>query len=779
MQQPARTRFAVVTVALAAVLLGVAYLLLQLISPFDDARLEPGQSVWRPGGVVVTPLQDVPGGLRQGDIVVAVAGRSMESWAQALLQSSTTSPTGWAQPGRSPLPVGIRSSTPRPNWQFGQTVTYTVVRNGQHLDVPVTLGHYPLGTILISEWSTVLFALVFLFVAAFVFLLRPDDRAARVQLLIAASITGATTWSLGLQVGDLVNGIGFWLYMATTVGVYTLFWVGILHFALVFPEPHPVVAKHPWTIPLIYIVPYAFSFAYLAGAWPGAASTLDWIGRWASGAGDLEFVYVVLTIVTVIWSYRANRTTADRQKIRWLVFAALVSGGGVIFLWYLPTIILGQPLLSSNGLGLLALPYPLVLPIAILRYRLFDIDIIINRTLVYGILTAIVVGVYILVVSILGTLLHASGNFLISLLATGLVAVLFQPLRARLQRVINRLMYGERDDPYAVLSRLGQRLEATLAPEAILPTIVETVAQALKLPYAAIALKQGDAFTTAASYGLPQDKPFTLPLVYQTETIGQLQLAPRAPGDAFSAADQRLLEDIAHQAGVAVHAVRLTADLQRSRERLVTTREEERRRLRRDLHDGLGSTLAALHLQAGAIRTLMRHDLAAADAEILDVQAEIRSAIADIRRLVYALRPPALDELGLVGAIRQYAAQYDLSGTPHESEGHLRVAVEAPEQLPALPAAVEVAAYRIVQEALTNVARHAHARTCTVRLAVTGEFQVEISDDGVGFTAGSFAGVGLLSMRERAAEPGGSCLVESVPGQGTRIQVHLPLPKEA
>ncbi len=299
-------------------------------------------------------------------------------------------------------------------------------------------------------------------------------------------------------------------------------------------------------------------------------------------------------------------------------------------------------------------------------------------------------------VSILGTLLHASGNFLISLLATGLVAVLFQPLRARLQRVINRLMYGERDDPYAVLSRLGQRLEATLAPEAILPTIVETVAQALKLPYAAIALKQGDAFTTAASYGLPQDKPFTLPLVYQTETIGQLQLAPRAPGDAFTAADQRLLEDIAHQAGVAVHAVRLTADLQRSRERLVTTREEERRRLRRDLHDGLGSTLAALHLQAGAIRTLMRHDLAAADAEILDVQAEIRSAIADIRRLVYALRPPAMDELGLVGAIRQYAAQYDLPGTPHESEGCLRVAVEAPEELPVLPAAVEVAAYRIV-----------------------------------------------------------------------------------
>src|SRR6266851_4804259 len=399
MQQPARTRFAVVTVALAAVLLGVAYLLLQLISPFDDARLEPGQSVWRPGGVVVTPLQDVPGGLRQGDIVVAVAGRSMESWAQALLQSSTTSPTGWAQPGRSPLPVGIRSSTPRPNWQFGQTVTYTVVRNGQHLDVPVMLGHYPLGTILISEWSTVLFALVFLFVAAFVFLLRPDDRAARVQLLIAASITGATTWSLGLQVGDLVNGVGFWLYVATTFGVYTLFWVGLLHFALVFPQPHPVVVKWRWVIPLIYIVPYALSCAYLISVWPGAASTLDWIDSWGTIESVLPAIYLVLTIVIVIWGYRILRTTADRQKIRWLIFAGLVCGGSTFFLWYLPAFILGQPLLNSDGLGLLVLPYPLVLPIAILRYRLFDIDILINRTLVYGILTASVVGVYVLVVS--------------------------------------------------------------------------------------------------------------------------------------------------------------------------------------------------------------------------------------------------------------------------------------------------------------------------------------------------------------------------------------------
>jgi signal transduction histidine kinase len=497
---------------------------------------------------------------------------------------------------------------------------------------------------------------------------------------------------------------------------------------------------------------------------------------------------VAIAVAVQLYRYRRVSSPLQRQQTKWVVFGFAVPltvylGGTVLYLIFPalaePQSPYGAPYqLALNASICLLLLIPLSFGFAMLRSRLWEIDSIITRTLVYGLLTAIVVGVYVLVVGLLGTLLHAFGNVLISLLATGVVAVLFHPLRARLQRVVNRLVYGDRDEPYSVLSRLASRLEATLAPESVLPTIVETVAQALKLPYVAIALKQSDEFIPAASYGISQDNPFILPLVYHTETIGQLLLAPRAPGEAFTAADRSLLEDIAHQAGVAVHAVRLTSDLQRSREHLVIAREEERRRLRRDLHDGLGATLAALHLQAGAIRTLMRYDLAAADAEVLDLQSEIRSAIADIRRLVYALRPPTLDELGLIGAIRQYAAQYDLPGTPNESNGCVRVTVEAPEQLPALPAAVEVAAYRIVQEALTNVARHAHAHTCTVRLDITDEFQMEISDDGVGFPAQSCAGVGLLSMRERAAESGGSCLVESAPGGGTHILVHLPLAKE-
>jgi signal transduction histidine kinase len=240
------------------------------------------------------------------------------------------------------------------------------------------------------------------------------------------------------------------------------------------------------------------------------------------------------------------------------------------------------------------------------------------------------------------------------------------------------------------------------------------------------------------------------------------------PGEEFSSADRSLPEDLARQAEVAVHAVRLTVDLQHSRERLVATREEERRRLRRDLHDGLGAQLAGLNVQAGTLRRLIPHDPTAADELVVELREELREAIADIRRLVYDLRPPALDDLGLAESLRRLAERYGSNGE------QLHVLVEAPKALPNLPAAV----YRITQEALTNVARHARARRCVVRLVVNERVELEIVDDGVGIPAERSAGVGLSSMRERAAELGGTCVVESVPKGGTRVLVRLPLAKE-
>ncbi|MFW6098135.1 MAG: sensor histidine kinase, partial [Chloroflexota bacterium] len=244
------------------------------------------------------------------------------------------------------------------------------------------------------------------------------------------------------------------------------------------------------------------------------------------------------------------------------------------------------------------------------------------------------------------------------------------------------------------------------------------------------------------------------------------------------------LQQIAMQAGPAVHAVQLTAALQASRRELVTAREEERRRLRRDLHDGLGAALAGLHLQAGAVRRLIDSDPHAAEAMIDEFRSDIRSAIAEIRRLVYELRPPMLDQLGLAAAVRAQATQCN-SGNSNEvktagDDAPLHVEVNAPEEFPPLPAAVEVAAYRIVQEALTNALHHAQARRCRVSLQLNGALKVEIIDDGVGLdrSGADGEGLGLLSMRERAAELGGSCKIEPARGGGTRVFARLPLSQD-
>ncbi len=466
----------------------------------------------------------------------------------------------------------------------------------------------------------------------------------------------------------------------------------------------------------------------------------------------------------------------EHQQIKWVAYATALLVGAILTPSVVSPSSTGEDTLLSGVLLSVAYPgLPVAVGLAVLRYRLYDIDIIINRTLVYGALTGCVVGVYAFVVGYLGTLFHAGGNLLISLVATGIVAVLFAPLRDWLQRAVNRLMYGERDEPYRVISRLGERLEATLAPEAVLPSIVATVREALRLPYAAIALPRNDSFEVAAASGEPVVAALRLPLSYQGETVGQLLFGSRAPGEVFSSADRRLLEDLAHHAGVAVHGVRVMADLKRSRERLVLAREEERRRIRRDLHDELAPTLAALGLTAATVGELIGRDPARAAAINAKLEDALRAAVSDVRRLVYDLRPPTLDELGLVEAIRERADQLS-TGVTYD----LAVKVEVPELLPPLPAAVEVAAYRIVQEALANVVRHARARTCTIRLSSPGnELHIEVLDDGTGLPDSPRIGVGLSSMEERTAEVGGRCTFESVEPSGTRLSFHLPLSEAA
>ena len=297
--------------------------------------------------------------------------------------------------------------------------------------------------------------------------------------------------------------------------------------------------------------------------------------------------------------------------------------------------------------------------------------------------------------------------------------------------LLSRLLYGERDHPDAVISHLSRRLEETPLPEQLLPQVVETVAEALRLPYVGIDLLHPSGREPAAHYGELAGTPLSLPLTYQGETIGWMLFGERGRGEAFGKKDRQLLEDLARHVGAAAYAVRLTAELQRSREELVRTREEERRRLRRDLHDGLGPTLAAGILQLQVALGLIRTDPDAAERIVSRLASEAKGVVEDIRRLVEALRPPALDQLGLVCAIQERASHF---GRPRRDEAHsgtLQVKVDADGDLQGLPAAVEVAAYRIVCEALNNASRHGRASSCSVRLCLRDQaLEVEVLDDG-------------------------------------------------
>ncbi len=552
-------------------------------------------------------------------------------------------------------------------------------------------------------------------------------------------------------------------------------YVGLMAIAFVFPDGHlpsPRWRKVVIATAIAYLG-LELGFALHPGAFdppfeevgkplPTYPSSLEWV--WVP-----FYLGVLLSLFAAFFAVRSRLRRAagsERLQLLWFTYAAMLipltlllcALTGVVVAEGPVTDVITGVLIWTMLVAILA-----AIAIGILRYRLFDIELVINRTLVYGTLTACIIIAYVAIVGALNALINQKG--IAGVLAAGLVAAGVQPVRIRLQRRADRWVYGDRSDPYAALTRLGERLQDTLAPGQVVQTVVDSVAEALRLRHVAVEFdRDGGAELVAAHGSEGSGELRRVPLIYNGERLGSL-VVQVPPGRQLGAADERLLEDLAQHAGPAVHAVRLNADLQRSRERLVSAREEERRRLRRDLHDGLGPALAGMAMQLDAARSKAR------DPEIETVLGELRTetqdAIADIRRVVYDLRPPALDELGLVGALREQAARLSAGG-----DG-LSVSVEASD-LPPLPAAVEVAAYRIATEALTNVFRHAGAHRCLVELTLADALIVEVTDDGRGMGSRS-AGVGLTSMRERASELRGELVIRERPGGGTLIRAELPI----
>jgi two-component system, NarL family, sensor kinase len=446
----------------------------------------------------------------------------------------------------------------------------------------------------------------------------------------------------------------------------------------------------------------------------------------------------------------------ERLQLRWRAL-------GVVFsLLLFPFAVVGMLPSATDFVDGAVFVATLLIPV--LRYRLWDIDAVIRRSVAYGLVTIVLAAGYLAIAASVAALVSERAGIVS---AAFVVALAFGPARLAGQRVVDRMFYGQRNEPYRAVNEVSRRLASVAEPGTVLPAAVTAVAGSLRLPYVAVERPDG---VVVASYGEPGGvaaERWTL--TYEGAPVGSLVASPRGGETSFGRRDHELLGDLARQLGAAVHAEALTADLLVSRQRLVNAREDERRRLRRDLHDGLGPLLTGLGLNVDAARARM--SLAGrgsddADVFLAHVKEASSRAIIDLRGIVYGLRPPALDDLGLVGAVRAHAQRLG-------EGGNLTVGVEA-DTLGELPAAVEVAAFRIAVESVSNAVRHASAESCRVRFEQSARWlRVEVLDDGP--ADGSWvAGVGLMGMRERVAELGGSLTAGPTPDGGA-VCALLPL----
>lgn len=430
-----------------------------------------------------------------------------------------------------------------------------------------------------------------------------------------------------------------------------------------------------------------------------------------------------------------------------------------------PALVLGTVLVGLNApawlFGAVLVPLPIAIAIAVLGHGLYGLRHAAHRTLLWLAMSGTVVAIYALVVTVAVALVPDRHAWWPSAAAAALAALLLIPLREVLQHAVTRIVYGRWHEPYEVLAGLGERLEAAADVDLLLAAAVTELTVGLGLRDVSVRGLDGVAVPGANSR--PGAGP-SVPLQAYGATVGCLTYSP--PEHPFGAAEQRLVRDLARQLGGALHARLLREDLQRARERLVLAREEERRRLRRDLHDGIGPALAGLTLKAETARALLPPGTDLAGRQLLALSEEIRRAVVDVRRLVEGLRPPALDELGLAGACTQAVDRLTAAAG-------LDASVDAPGAMPALPAAVEVAAYRIVVEAVTNTVRHACARRCRVALTPgPAGLSVTVADDGSGLSAARHHGNGLAIMRERAEELGGTVTVSNaLPGVVVKAQL--------
>jgi signal transduction histidine kinase len=497
--------------------------------------------------------------------------------------------------------------------------------------------------------------------------------------------------------------------------------------------------------------------------WHGPFTPGGELGDNLQGIDVLGVVFTVVAgagaIAGLVSRWR-RRGPVVRQQL--LLFACAVAVSVLFLIGVLITVSVSSSGGPSRAIfGLAGLPLPIAVAIATLNHGLYDLRRAANRTILWLLMTSSIAAIYVVVVVSAAALSPDRRAWWPPAIAATVAAVALFPLRNRLHLLVHRVVYGRWREPYAVLSGLAARLEAAADVDLLLDAAVKELGTELDLRDISVRDRDGTVLAGAAE---PADE--SVPLQAYGVTVGELTY--RRPDRQLSESEILLIRDLARHLGGTLHARALFNDLQRTRERLVLAREEERRRLRRDLHDGIGPALAGLTLKAETARALLPAGADGSADQLQDLSDEIRATVVDVRRVVEGLRPPALDELGLDGACRQAVDRLTRAAG-------VTADVQTNTDLSRLPAAVEVAAFRIILEAVTNVVRHARAQRCCVSLTRSSTaLVVTIADDGAGLVEGSRdAGNGLATMRERADELGGSLSVVRT-SPGFRVEALLP-----
>lgn len=486
----------------------------------------------------------------------------------------------------------------------------------------------------------------------------------------------------------------------------------------------------------------------LAEVLPGAASVAVAFAGAALVVGSLASLVV-----------RYRRTTGyERRQLTWIV------AGGVVTV----AAVLGDALLPASIGGLVeaaaGVVLPLTLGIAVLRHDLYQMDPVLRRSLTYLLLAGALTAVTLLVGTVVVALVGRDRPTYALVLTVVAVVLAAGPLERLARAAIGRMLYGGRGDPYLVVAGLAQAIAAASGPEETMAAVADAARRAVGSPYAVLTV--GEARSVSA--GTPAETTLRLPVAFHGEEQGVLAVAPRSPAEPFDGLDRRVLDDVVHQAGPAVAAALRTLDLERAREELVVAREEERRRLREDLHDGVGPVLAGLAFTVDAAATQVAPHQTRLAAQLDSVRDQARRAIGNVRRVTRGLRPESLDELGLLGALEEIATRHPSADIRLELDGEM--------PWPALAAATEVAVLHVVEEAVANAVRHGAAESVHIELcAEGGVLTARVTDDGSGLPEAPRVGIGLESMRRRTEELGGRFTIGRTGEAGTRVHMEVPL----